>query len=684
MTLRSVILGLIGVAFVCCYTYFNDWIMKQTMFVGNFMPISVYGFLVLFLALIYPLLARIHKSLALRPGELAVILAMVLASCAIPGSNLLRLLTPSLVMPHRFEKTEPGWQKQGIMELVPDGMLADVSQDEETVLNGFARGLGEADDWISFSAVPWEAWAGPMVFWIPIILCLWIAMVGLSTVVHRQWADHEHLPYPIVTFTKSLFPSENGERSPIFANRIFWIGLLGVFSLHTYNYLNTWFPEYLLGRVPLGVDFSPLAIMSDTFTKGGGAKQLSDYFTIFFTVVAVAYFLPKDVSLSLGIGPFIWFFVAGALATYGVGTTGWQGGWPFGLTRESMMIMGAYFAMLVVLIYTGRHYYSNVFKRAFGISGSDKIESSAVWGARVFLAAMILFVIYTAIVARLDWPIALLFAVGCVAIYLVMSRLLAETGLFFIVTTGTPATILWAIFGAHALGPQIMLIMFMFCIVLFYDTREALMPYVINALKLADDCKQKVGRTAGAIALALIVGLAVGIPVTLYFQYNTGVDVSSWQIEQTKVPFNDVIGIMQRLDAQGQLETAGQATGLSRFTQASPNGQAIATFLISAGLVLLFSGLRLRFANWPLHPVMFLVWSTYAGNAFAQSFIIGWLIKTLVTKYGGASIYQKLKPLMFGLIAGEMLGGVVPMIVSLIYYLLSGYELPKPFAVMPG
>ena len=29
--------------------------MKQTMFVGNFMPISVYGFLVLFLALIYPL-----------------------------------------------------------------------------------------------------------------------------------------------------------------------------------------------------------------------------------------------------------------------------------------------------------------------------------------------------------------------------------------------------------------------------------------------------------------------------------------------------------------------------------------------------------------------------------------------------------------------------------------------------
>lgn len=684
MTLRSVILGLIGVAFVCSYTYFNDWIMLQTMFVGNFMPLSVYGFLVLFLAFIYPVLARINRHLALRPGELAIILGMTLAACAIPGSNLLRLFTPSLIMPHRFERTEPGWQKQGVVEMLPGGMLVDVSKDEETVLSGFTRGLGEGDEQIAFSDVPWEAWAGPMAVWLPIILSLWIAMIGLATVVHRQWANHEHLPYPIVTFTKSLLPGENGERSPVFSNKIFWIGLGAVFLIHGYNYANTWFPDYLLGRIPLGVDYSPLGELSDTFAKGGGEDLLANFFTIYFTVVAVAYFLPKDVSLSLGLGPFLWVFVAGTLATYGIGASGWQGGWPFGLTRESMMIMGAYFAMLAVLIYTGRHYYKNVFKRAVGAGRGEKVEGAAVWGARVFLAAMALFVAYTAIVADLDWPIALLFGIGCVAIYLVMSRLLAETGLFFIVTFGTPATIIWAILGAHALGPQIMLIMFFLCLILFYDTREALMPYVVNALKLADDCGQKVGKAAGALVLAVLVGLAVGIPVTLYFQYDRGVDVSTWQVQQSKLPFNDTIGIMQRLDAQGQLETAGQVTGLARFLHAAPNAQAIVTFLIAAGLVLLFSGLRLRFANWPLHPVMFLVWSTYAGNAFAQSFIIGWIIKVAITKYGGAAIYQRFKPLMFGLIAGEMLGGLMPMVVSLIYYIVTGGEMPKPFLVMPG
>jgi len=142
LTYRSVIIGLLGVTFVCSYTYFNDWIMRQTMFVGNFMPISIYGFLVLFLAFIYPILSRLHRGLAFKPAELAVILGMVLAACAIPGSNLLRLLTPSLVMPHRFEKTEPGWQKQGVKDLLPEGMLADISKDEETVLSGFTRGLG--------------------------------------------------------------------------------------------------------------------------------------------------------------------------------------------------------------------------------------------------------------------------------------------------------------------------------------------------------------------------------------------------------------------------------------------------------------------------------------------------------------------------------------------------------------
>lgn len=683
MTVRAVILGLLGVAFITSYTYFNDWIMRQTMFVGNFMPISVYGVLVIFMAFAYPLWLRITRKGALKRSELAVILVLVLSACAIPGSNLLRLFTPALIMPHRYEMTEPGWQQQEIMELVPDNMLVDISRDPDKVMGGYTRGLMEASDSLAFSDVPWEAWSSSLFFWIPIILSLWIALVSLAVVVHRQWADHEHLPYPIVTFTKALLPDEKGARSPVFANSLFWLGLIGVFAIHFYNYMNVWFPNYLFGQIPLGVDFTPLAELSDTFQQGGGESLLSMY-TIYFTVIAVAYFLPKEVSLSLGIGPFVWVFIAGIFATYGIGASGWQGTWPFGLTMDAMMIMGAYFGMLLVLLYTGRQYYSAVFRRAFGVPSREKVESSAIWGARFFMAGMLFFTVYCALYVGLDWPIALMFGLGCVAVYLVMGRLLAETGLFFIVVTGTPATLLWALFGARALGPEILFLTFMLSLVLFYDTREALMPYVVNGLKLADDCRAKVGRTAFFVVVALMVGLAVGIPTTLYFQYERGVDVSLWKVEQAKRPFNETISIMQRLDAQGQLEEAGQVTGLKRFLEASPHRNGLIAFGTAAVLVLLFSFLRLRFTGWPLHPVMFLVWSTYAGNSFAQSFLFGWLLKILITRFGGAGVYQRCKPLMFGLIAGEMLGGVIPMFVSLIYFLITGGDIPRPFEIMPG
>ena len=52
----------------------------------------------------------------------------------------------------------------------------------------------------------------------------------------------------------------------------------------------------------------------------------------------------------------------------------------------------------------------------------------------------------------------------------------------------------------------------------------------------------------------------------------------------------------------------------------------------------------------------------------AASFLGGWAVKALVTKYGGAAWYQRLKPFVFGLIAGEMLGGVTPMVVGMMYW----------------
>ena len=48
MTIRSLLLGVLGAVSVCSVTYFNDWVLRQTHFVGNNMPLAIYGSLVLF------------------------------------------------------------------------------------------------------------------------------------------------------------------------------------------------------------------------------------------------------------------------------------------------------------------------------------------------------------------------------------------------------------------------------------------------------------------------------------------------------------------------------------------------------------------------------------------------------------------------------------------------------------
>ena len=108
------------------------------------------------------------------------------------------------------------------------------------------------------------------------------------------------------------------------------------------------------------------------------------------------------------------------------------------------------------------------------------------------------------------------------------------------------------------------------------------------------------------------------------------------------------------------------------FRVLSPLAVCVWCLVAGAVLVLLFTAARLRYPWWPLHPLMFALWATGHIRHFAGAFFLGWVIKVLVTKYGGTRLYGRLKPLMIGLIAGEILGAVLPCIVGAIYYACTG------------
>jgi hypothetical protein len=201
VTARSIILGLLGAAAVCGTCFFNDWVLRQTYLVGNNMPAALYGTLILVCLALNPLL----RQRALTGKELALIMALTLAGAAVPGGGLVRTLIPSLVMPYHIEKTTPRWREEQVVQAVPARTLVDVSIDEDRVVNGYVQGLGEADRHIRPSQVPWQAWLPPLARWLPIAMTLWVGLIGLSVAMHRQWSQHEHLPYPIAMFTSQRY-----------------------------------------------------------------------------------------------------------------------------------------------------------------------------------------------------------------------------------------------------------------------------------------------------------------------------------------------------------------------------------------------------------------------------------------------------------------------------------------------
>jgi hypothetical protein len=175
MTGRAIILGLVGACVICVASIINRHFIFQTRLVGNQMPVGVFGTLILFLLLVNPLLWRIKQAWALTGKELAVVIAMSLAACAIPESNTARILTPALMLPHHHQLTEPGWKSLGMVDMLPERMLAEVTpENENEVLGGYLWGKSRPKEQahIRLSEIPWSAWTGTLGFWIPLILSL--------------------------------------------------------------------------------------------------------------------------------------------------------------------------------------------------------------------------------------------------------------------------------------------------------------------------------------------------------------------------------------------------------------------------------------------------------------------------------------------------------------------------------
>lgn len=528
--------------------------------------------------------------------------------------------------------------------------------------------------------LPWWTWWPTLRTWGGIVLLLTLGLLCLAIIVHPQWTKRELLNYPIVRFIDEITePGGVGGLPKVMSSKLFWIAFGTVVAIHLLNGLTAWFPEHLIA-VPLRLDFNPARSLFPNIAKANMAFILFAP-TIFFSAVGFAFFLNKEISLSVGVSLLFWCVFSGVMIANDVAVTDNF----YGSGISQMLRFGAYLGLALIIGYTGRRYYLDVAASAFGKSRAESTPLYAVWAARGMILCLLGCGLMMHLFLGLDWILIVLF-IGCVIVMsLGMARVNVESGLFFFQPYWMPIGVITAMIGTAAIGPEALIALALASAVIMTDPRESAMPFFSNALCLGDRVgKTPIRRQFPVLALVLVVGFFLALIVAMYWQYTNGVAVTDgWARGVSRDPFNVLASSVSQLDARGELTASNTISGLQRIAAATADRSAMTWGITGMALVIGFAVARLRLSWWPLHPLIFLIWGNYASSMFAFSFLIGWFIKVMVTKFGGAKGYRTALPFMVGLIAGELISIFGWMIVGWVYFYVNGTT-PTLYRILPG
>ncbi|OQC12611.1 MAG: hypothetical protein BWX73_02754 [Lentisphaerae bacterium ADurb.Bin082] len=688
MSLRSLIIGFLGAIFIASCGYINDCVLGLESFTnGQLLPIIVIGLVALVVLLVNPAIGFLRPRYAFRTGELALIVLLWSASCSIPGRGLLEQFTHTMIMPFHWNRVTPGWQQNDILSYAPKEALVDVTEENyDQTVGGYIMGApkGVVDErpwharlWSKITRVPWRAWWPPLRTWMPLVLLSALASVCLALITYKQWSAHEFLSFPIAEFNATLIEQSPGRLWPaVFRNRLFWIGFIILVVIRVNNGLCVWYPDYYI-PIRLNWSLAPFAqVWPQLFRVQYGSNLLA--LSVFPLVVAFAFFLSTEISLTLGLSQLCWVLTALPMVTIGMNlSTDWIGGW------QGWQRAGSYIAMFFMLMYTGRNYYRYLLVKAFRPLAADEPERANVWATRLLMVA---FVLMTYLVWRLglELPFALITVFLTLLSFVVVSRISAETGLFFIQPRWTIFGLLLAGLGTYTFSPEAQVICGLVCVMLCIDQCQAFMPFLTNGLRLCDRAGVKPAK-AGVTSMAMYtVAVVIAVVVIIVAVYEFGAPTNmNWHYQRIPtMSFRSALPEVLQLKSIGCLEEVAALPWWSRLSQIAPKDMFVGAFSFGIIVVLFFSFLRLRVPKWPLHPVMFLLWATYPMAMTCHSFFIGWMLKKAAVRFGGIRMARVLRPLMIGIIAGEIIAAVIFMIVGFLYYLNTGQK-PLPYRWFP-
>ncbi len=612
VTLRSLLVGSLMTVCIGVGAPYSNMILRGSNFALDFSTAGAIFLFFLFVLGVQTALRLVHPALGLRREELVVVYIMAMVGCAIPSMGLTEYLLPITAGAVYYATPENDWASV-VHPFIRDGLVPDPQAAKD-----FYEGLPEG------ASVPWKAWLPPLANWIPLILAVYGAMICVVVILRRPWIETERLNFPLVQVPSAMIEEGTppGALNPFFRSPVMWAGFAIPFVIGCVKALHNYY------------DFFPDILLETSIPLFRGTTQQK--IALSFPMVGFAYLVNLDIAFS------IWFFnlvgrvQEGTFGILGVASTERLNFASFPIFAHQGM--GAMIVLVLLGLWTARGHIRRVARKALRgdpeVDDSDEILSyrTAVWG----LLASTLFVAVWLWRAGMALWVVPIYLFAMFLLFVGITRVVAEGGV-----AATRAPLIASDFvtsgvGSAVLGAQTLTAMG-FTYVWAADIRTFVMASCANGLKLA---QEHLGRRRRglfwAMVLAICLSLASSIWAVLYWSYtHGGVNLEPWFfLSGPQVPFNFVT--REAATPDGPDLVGWISTGVG--------GVVMAALMLA----------RQHFFWWPLHPLGYVVSaSTYLTNHISFSVFLAWLLKAVLLKYGGPSLYRMARPFFLGLIAGQ-------------------------------
>jgi hypothetical protein len=543
----------------------------------------------------------------LSRGELLVIFLFVTVASTMSAQGVLRLLFATICSPFYFAEMDIG----SVQKVIPAWMVP-----HDAV--AMRRFWEHAPD----GRVPWDLWWRPGLIWLGFFLVFWWTLYCMMALFHRAWAEDERLSFPLTYLPLEMTRGASETRS-FFRNPIMWAGFIIAALYNLVNIAHAFSPSVpAIGRE---FDLAPL------FTSAPWNAVVPLSFGFRPELIGLGFLVSTEISLT------VWFsFLLMKLAAVAFVSNGYPPGkLPYPLEQG----IGAYLVLAGMIVWLARRNLRAAWRLA--ILGQPKAGPEGIryrWLLAGLFGGFALIWGFVTVAGMASW-VAFIYLLIILAVALVYGRVRAETGvpLVWLFPAGMQKSVLLYTFGSRpfaASGPSTLPMWSVFSF-LGRGYFPAMTGYQTEGMAITRRAGIQPARVAFALFLAVATGFAVGWYNHLTPYYRHGAALVEPGIWGTWTALHDY---------QGALNAAGSPTlpDLSRVWPTCIGGITV------MGLALL----RLRFAGFLLHPLGYAM-SCSAGDLLWGPFLVVWLAKSLVLRYGGMRLYQQAVPFFLGLALGH-------------------------------